>query len=149
DLGGVLGVPRQRGSIKYWPLDTDPAIIPPGIRPHSGHAAEADAHTASHRCLQRQMAGNVPALGKLRQRLHHRLRTAPDEMLRSLLLLHELSYKSLEAQRTVIRGQMHLRAGRAKVVDTGCQVRGAHPVIKRDTFGFPSCWHPCIPAPAE
>src|SRR5262245_24572534 len=98
----VRSVQGQLRRIEHRAFDADALVVPAVRCLHLRDAAEADADAAGHRRFERQVAGHIPACGDLRQRVHHRLGAAGEEVLWWRVLFEQLSDEAAEAEGAVV-----------------------------------------------
>src|ERR1700722_15660897 len=83
------------------------------------------------------------------ERLKHWLGTAAEQMLRRFVLLQQLRDETAKAEAAVVGGEVHSRAGLAKIVDAGRQLRRAHAVVECHALHAPPRRCAAIAALAE
>src|ERR1043165_6276728 len=80
------------------------------------------------------MARNAATLRLFGERPEHRLRAAAEEMLRSFVLGKQIGDEPVITEAAVVGCQMDARAGRAKILDAGCEIGRANTVVERNAL---------------
>jgi dienelactone hydrolase len=129
--------PLDFGRVEYRAFDARSLVVPAAcVVFHFGDASEADTDPASHRGLERHLAGGTSASCQFRDGFHHHLGATAHDAVRASTFLEDLfehfGDQPAVATTAVVGRQMNLDPQALKVLDAGQHLRRARPVAQRD-----------------